>query len=621
MRPVSFLLVDDLEENLLSLEALLRRDNILLLKARSGDEALELLLKHEVALALIDVQMPGLDGFELAELMRGNERTRSIPIIFVTAGIADNQRRFRGYEAGAVDFIQKPIEPLILRNKADVFFELASQRQELAAQRDELRMNSSSLASALRRLEAHRDNSPLGVVEFDAALNILHWSSGASRLFGWSADEIVGKSLAECDWIDVGDAAYLRDIVTEPSLIDERDMRLCRNKRADGSAVDCEWYYSVLVDPIGSSVSINAQILDVSERRRSEETQLLLIGELNHRVKNTLATVQAIASQTLRHAPDPGVFTRNFTGRIQSLARAHSLLSEATWQGASLNELIADQFRLGAVDAARFEAVGPEVWLAPETALHLALILHELCTNALKYGALSTPDGTVALMWRIQNEQLHLNWLEKGGPRVKAPKRRGFGTTLIEQSAKAEGGAAHADYRADGIAWDLIMPLPLAAAPSKQPAPEPQSAQLSEITQPESKLRGCRVLIVEDETMIALEIEAMLEDVGITAVGPAGTVEQALQMIEAREFDVALLDGNLHGKPVTEVAAALTRAKVPFIFVSGYGRANLPSSYEQIGVLTKPFTEQQLLSEVERLVRHIDQVGLRAVSATPRSLN
>ncbi|MBN9135876.1 MAG: response regulator, partial [Phyllobacterium sp.] len=102
MHTVTCLLVDDLEENLLSLEALLRRDSLVVLKARSGDQALELLLQHDVALALVDVQMPGLNGFELAELMRGNERTRRIPIIFVTAGSADGRRRFQGYEAGAV---------------------------------------------------------------------------------------------------------------------------------------------------------------------------------------------------------------------------------------------------------------------------------------------------------------------------------------------------------------------------------------------------------------------------------------------------------------------------------------------------------------------------------------
>ena len=167
MSPVTFLLVDDLEENLLSLEALLRRDGLVLLKARSGDEALELLLQHDVALALLDVQMPGLNGYELAELMRGSERTRRIPIIFVTAGTTDSRRRFRGYEAGAVDFIEKPIEPDILRSKAGVFFELYRQRQQIAAQRDELVAQAEALKDAGRRKDeflatlAHELRNPL----------------------------------------------------------------------------------------------------------------------------------------------------------------------------------------------------------------------------------------------------------------------------------------------------------------------------------------------------------------------------------------------------------------------------------------------------------------------------
>lgn len=162
-----FLLVDDLEENLISLEVVLRREGLRLLKARSGDEALELLLKNDVALALVDVQMPGLSGFELAELMRGNERTRRVPIIFVTAGSADSQRRFQGYEAGAVDFIQKPIEPDILRSKAEVFLELYLQRQQITAQRDELAAQSEALKEADRRKDeflatlAHELRNPL----------------------------------------------------------------------------------------------------------------------------------------------------------------------------------------------------------------------------------------------------------------------------------------------------------------------------------------------------------------------------------------------------------------------------------------------------------------------------
>ncbi len=136
--PVHVLLVDDLAENLLALEALLQREGLVCLKARSGDEALEMLLVHDVALALLDVQMPGMDGFQLAEFMRGAERSRHIPIIFVTAGAASTQRRFRGYEAGAVDFIQKPIEADILRSKVNVFYDLYAQRRQITAQRDAL---------------------------------------------------------------------------------------------------------------------------------------------------------------------------------------------------------------------------------------------------------------------------------------------------------------------------------------------------------------------------------------------------------------------------------------------------------------------------------------------------
>ena len=142
---VKCLLVDDLEENLLALGALLWREDVELVKARSGSEALELLLTHEVALAFLDVQMPDMDGFELAEIMRGTERTRNVPIIFVTAGSREQQRLFKGYELGAVDFLYKPVDPRILRNKADVFFQLERQRQQLARELTErtetLRLN------------------------------------------------------------------------------------------------------------------------------------------------------------------------------------------------------------------------------------------------------------------------------------------------------------------------------------------------------------------------------------------------------------------------------------------------------------------------------------------------
>jgi two-component system sensor histidine kinase/response regulator len=159
---IKFLLVDDAEENLVALEALLRREGLELLLARSGSEALELLLLHEVALAFLDVQMPDMDGFELAELMRGAARTKHVPIIFVTAGARSPQRIFKGYETGAVDFLFKPIEPMVLKGKADVFFELFRQRKELA---NALRLNEMFVG-----ILGHDLRNPLGAIILGAQL-------------------------------------------------------------------------------------------------------------------------------------------------------------------------------------------------------------------------------------------------------------------------------------------------------------------------------------------------------------------------------------------------------------------------------------------------------------------
>jgi two-component system sensor histidine kinase/response regulator len=166
---VKCLLVDDLEENLLALAALLRRQDVEILTARTGSEALELLLLHDVALALLDVQMPEMDGFELAELMRGSERTRQVPIIFITAGARDQHRVFKGYESGAVDFLFKPIEPHILQNKADVFFQLHRQKQQLA---HELREKTETLRlnEMLTAVLSHDLRSPLNAVLTSALL-------------------------------------------------------------------------------------------------------------------------------------------------------------------------------------------------------------------------------------------------------------------------------------------------------------------------------------------------------------------------------------------------------------------------------------------------------------------
>ncbi|MFT3964952.1 MAG: response regulator [Sphingobium sp.] len=600
---VKFLLVDDVPQNLTALEALLARDGLELFKARSGAEALELMLAHEFALALLDVQMPDMDGFELAEIMRSTERTRSIPIIFLTAVATDEQRRFRGYETGAVDYLFKPIDTRMLGSKADVFFELSRQRQTLARQRDELRETADALSSTLDRLNAHRDNSPLAIVEFEPDLTIIGWTKGAERLFGWPASAALGCRAGELGWMEPATADAVARHVTALTVGEHRDMQVHQVIAADGRALECEFYYSLLLDRHARPASVSVQILDITERRRAEETQHLLIGELNHRVKNTLASVQAIASQTLKGSPDPADFAGTFTGRLRALARAHSLLSSQTWQSASLAQLVQDQLDLGTIDDSRCTVSGPPVELPPNLALHMALVLHELGTNAAKYGALSNALGHIFIDWRREGERLVIHWREQGGPPVTAPARKGFGTVLVERSLLGEGCIVSADYPPEGAAWRFDLPM---ARAMPQPAPQPLSgmvakpapAALPRAKRPDgaAALDGLAFLVVEDEPLIAFEMSDLLEDAGARVVATPGTLAEAEEAVATLAFDIAILDGNLQGEPVDSIAAALERRGIPFLFVSGYGPEHLPPCFSTRPLLNKPFNRDGLLA-------------------------
>ena len=205
---------------------------------------------------------------------------------------------------------------------------------------------------------------------------------------------------------------------------------------------------------------------DIAAQVRARQTQQLLVEELNHRVKNTLASVQAIAQHTLRSTrDDPAEFASKFAGRVQSLARAHSLLTSTVWKGADLRDLIRDQLELCPIDQSRLTAAGPAIHMSPQMVQHVALMLHELGTNSAKHGALSTAQGSVTIAWAVEDGLLHLQWVEQGGPPVAVPLTRGFGTTLIEQSARSEGGNTRMSIDASGIAWDITLPLPMNVAP------------------------------------------------------------------------------------------------------------------------------------------------------------
>jgi len=284
-------------------------------------------------------------------------------------------------------------------------------------------------------------------------------------------------------------------------------------------------------------------------------------------------------------------------------------LTDSTWQGADLNALIRDQLLQGSVDETRLTVRGPGVHLNPHAAVHLALMLHELGTNSVKYGSLSTGGGRVTVSWSVADDVLRLHWVERGGPPVSAPAKRGFGTRLIEQSARGEGGTAQMLSEAEGVTWEIVLPLPASSvSQTPQERAEPQwinpamrkyDGGLS--AKHRAPLAGRRLLVVEDEPLIALDLAASLEKAGAALAKTAGTQKEALEHIEQTQFDGALLDVNLHGQPVDNIAAALTRRNIPFVFVTGYGRDGLPNSFKHMSILAKPFSEEQLIQAVMAL--------------------
>jgi PAS domain S-box-containing protein len=284
---------------------------------------------------------------------------------------------------------------------------------------------------------------------------------GAERIFGYSAEEIIGQHITR---------------IVPPELRSEEEGILARLRRGehvdhfetvrvgkDGRRIDVSVTVSPMRDKYGKLIGASKVGRDITDRKRFEKLQQLLIGELNHRVKNTLATVQSIANQTVYRAKSANDFATSFGGRLQALARTHNLLTQATWQGAELSAIVRDQLPLSEAGDDRISYSGPTVMLNAQAALHLGLVLHELATNAMKYGALSDPRGRLSIRWMVRTDggrHLVLQWQERGGPTVTVPQSRGFGTTLIEKSLDAHGAATSIRYEAEGVTCEIMLPLP-----------------------------------------------------------------------------------------------------------------------------------------------------------------
>jgi PAS domain S-box-containing protein len=243
----------------------------------------------------------------------------------------------------------------------------------------------------------------------------------------------------------------------------------------------------ILFDSDGTPVRVLGIVMDTTERKQAEERQRLLLNELNHRVKNTLATVQAIVSQTLRSTPDPESAFERVQARLMALSNTHNLLNATSWAGATLGDVLGAELRPYRNQGERVVLRGEPVDLDARTALAFGLIAHELATNAAKYGALSVPAGRLEISWRVVGEagsrQVELTWREKDGPPVAEPTRKGFGSRLVERSIRDLHGTAEIDYAPAGLVCRMSFLLdPWAASRAEESASDEASPLSDEAT-------------------------------------------------------------------------------------------------------------------------------------------
>ena len=340
------------------------------------------------------------------------------------------------------------------------------------------------------------------------------------------------------------------------------------------------------------------------ERRRMATRDQLMMAELDHRVKNTLANIEALVIQTSASADSVSAFVEGLAARIHSMAKAHSLLSQSRWEGVAIKTLLMEDLAPYLRGPEPFEVVGPDLVLTSKSALALSLAVHELATNAAKFGALSNSIGRVAIRWAMNDHGgLDLSWTETGGPAVTPPTRRGFGTTLIEQALAMEtDGQATLHYLRSGLVCDVS--LPLSSISDFLAAVDPSVVALpAHKPQPESQGNALRVLVVEDSFMIVSMLELVFDSFGWTMVGPAARIPKALELIASENIDAALLDVNLAGQMSWPVAAALQARGVPFVLSTGYDVEQiLPASLKGAAVIRKPYNVPELKKIISQIV-------------------
>jgi light-regulated signal transduction histidine kinase (bacteriophytochrome) len=338
-----------------------------------------------------------------------------------------------------------------------------------------------------------------------------------------------------------------------------------------------------------------------AERQRATERQEILIAELNHRVRNVLALIRGLISQTDGADGDATSYVKSLNGRVQALARAHDRVTRQNWGPGPLNAIFDDEIAAYVpAQRHRFTLQGAQILLQPQAFSTCALIIHELMTNSVKYGALSAEGRVEVTLEHRQDSGLHFKWREIDGPEVRVPTRRGFGSVIIERVVPFDlQGTALVQYLPGGLQADFFIPERHIALP---PAQRYELFQNSSADIPvrviaparERPLEGLTVLLVEDNLIVALETEDMLRTLGATHVHSASTIEAALQITAAQHPHFAVLDVNLGFETSLAFANRLRGLAIPFIFASGYGESIDSTINLRALVVSKPYDRDHL---------------------------
>lgn len=610
----AILLVDDQPGKIITYRAILDGLGESLLAAHSAHEALAILVKTEVAVILMDVCLPDIDGFELAAMIRQHPRHEKTAIIFVSGVRLSQEDLVRGYKIGAVDYVSVPVEPEILKAKVRVFVDLHRKTKLLSSVNEqlevrvaertrELEVANQKLAQSEERLRLAAEAAQFASYEFDIARQQFHWSQNACDVLRISPNGPV--SLEHI--MRLVHPADRRSLLQRFGRAHDTEHPLETEFRIADSTSKASWLLDrskVVTNGAGEPWRIVGTFLDITMRKQAEEHQTLLMGELDHRVKNILANVLAIARLSSSGAVSVTPYVSALQGRLQSMSAAHDLLRECDWRGADLHQLVSVTLEPFSLDEANVSIEGETLVLPARTAQSLSLVLHELATNAVKHGALSASGGQLLISWNTREEKggsshFSFSWKETGGPPVVEPTRRGFGLTVLKSAGAEIGGSSRLSFEADGIRFDFDRPL---VRPANKPF---QIRQLSKPNRREhTHAAGRSILVVEDELLVGLQLSQDLEDQGHHVVGPACTIEQGVELIREGGFDCALIDLRLGEAISSPIAELLRQSKIPFALTTGYDEQHpIDRVFDGAPRLKKPYDAGAVRALIQSLSR------------------